>query len=376
MSTPKSINNNELPLIQDLALNATAAFTVAPKAAPVSEDVDMDEQQHGTTPSSSTEQPPAVTTQHDLSQFSVFYDDSDSDTDSNLTDNLQEVLITKRNNLAAWTKAYHQTLLKLETNGREHPQYATWLKECTELERIVCQKTDEHARFAAALSLGQPKASTTTSPTSATATVATSDSKKLTLDSGTPRFGDAKLGKGQTYRVIPDPHLFLDSFKTYCENSYGEAPFLASAQRLLCMAIQDEQTRQQFNDELTHHGSSSLTWEECEVAFVDSVLTPKERFDTVARVAEIGRRSKESYRNFALRLQRSVRVYRIDDGNTTVLSGILRSMPSLELNLIKGAIQKAGTSLFEVKMDSINEILSVISAMEGPDDSLKRQHHL
>ncbi|KAF9083977.1 hypothetical protein BGX29_002805, partial [Mortierella sp. GBA35] len=142
------------------------------------------------------------------------------------------------------------------------------------------------------------------------------------------------------------------------------------------MAIQDEQTRQQFNDELTHHGSSSLTWEECEVAFVDSVLTPKERFDTVARVAEIGRRSKESYRNFALRLQRSVRVYRIDDGNTTVLSGILRSMPSLELNLIKGAIQKAGTSLFEVKMDSINEILSVISAMEGPDDSLKRQHHL
>ncbi|KAF9537694.1 hypothetical protein EC957_007797 [Mortierella hygrophila] len=33
-------------------------------------------------------------------------------------------------------------------------------------------------------------------------------------------------------QVIRDPQLFLDSFKTYCENSYGETPFLASAQRL------------------------------------------------------------------------------------------------------------------------------------------------
>ncbi|KAK3811653.1 MAG: hypothetical protein J3R72DRAFT_498789 [Linnemannia gamsii] len=89
------------------------------------------------------------------------------------------------------------------------------------------------------------------------------------------------------------------------------------------MAILDDQTRQQFNDELTRHTSSSLTWEECEVAFVDSVLTPSERFNTVAHVAEIGHRHKEPYRNFALRLQRSVHVYRIGDNNATVLSGAL-----------------------------------------------------
>ncbi|KAG0280454.1 hypothetical protein BGZ97_009402, partial [Linnemannia gamsii] len=141
----------------------------------------------------------------------------------------------------------------------------------------------------------------------------------------TLRFTESKNEKGQPFQVIADPHLFLDPFKTYCESSYGEKQFLMSATRLLRMAILDEQTRQQFNDEMVSRGTSAITWDECEVAFVDSVLTPTERFSTVARVAEIGRRVKESYRNFALRLQRSVRVYRIDDNNTTVLSGIMGS---------------------------------------------------
>jgi hypothetical protein len=77
------------------------------------------------------------------------------------------------------------------------------------------------------------------------------------------------------------------------------------------MTIMHDQTLQQFNDELVRHSSSSLTWEKCEVAVVDSVLTLVICFNTVARVAEIGRRSKESYHNFALRRQRSVRVHRI-----------------------------------------------------------------
>ncbi|KAK3812666.1 MAG: hypothetical protein J3R72DRAFT_498621 [Linnemannia gamsii] len=106
-----------------------------------------------------------------------------------------------------------------------------------------------------------------TDPTATIATTIRVDSKKLILDSGTPRFDDHKHGKEQSYQVIRDPHLFLDGFKTYCENSYGEAPFLASAQRLLYMAILDDQTRQQFNDELTRHihiahdaGAEWATW--------------------------------------------------------------------------------------------------------------------
>ena len=66
------------------------------------------------------------------------------------------------------------------------------------------------------------------------------------------------------------------------------------------MAILDDQTRQQLGDAFAPRGDSVLTWEECEVAFVESVLTPTERFRTVANVAQTGRRHRESYRNFAL----------------------------------------------------------------------------
>ncbi|KAF8933719.1 hypothetical protein BGZ47_010752 [Haplosporangium gracile] len=51
-------------------------------------------------------------------------------------------------------------------------------------------------------------------------------------------------------------------------------------------------------------------------------------------------------------------------------------IPSLELNLIKSSIQKAGTSLSDVKLGSISKVLTALSAMEGPDDSLKRPHSL
>ncbi|KAK5809850.1 hypothetical protein F5H01DRAFT_323098 [Linnemannia elongata] len=372
-----SINTTELPSLRQMDINATDAFVVnsSTSSAPITEDIDMVDHDLDDSSHFLADNPASTGQEFDLNQFSIT-SDSDYNGDIDLTTELQDVLLSKRNDLAQWTKVYRQSMLRVAKTPTDHSLYATWQHECEDLANIVRQKEKEHDSFTAAMSLGSLATESILSPTSAVIAAAKVDNKKLSLDLGTPRFGDAKHGKGQPFQVIRDPHLFLDSFKTYCENSYGETPFLASAQRLLCMAILDEQTRQQFNDELSRHGSSSLTWEECEVAFVDSVLTPKERFLTVARVAETGRRNKESYRNFALRLQRSVRVYRIDDNNATVLSGIMGSIPSLELNLIKNSIQKAGTSLSDVRLNSITELLTALSAMEGPDDSLKRPHSL
>ncbi|KAK5801581.1 hypothetical protein F5H01DRAFT_326191 [Linnemannia elongata] len=372
-----SINTTELPSLRQMDINATDAFVVnsSTSSALITEDIDMVDHDLDDSSHFLADNPASTGQEFDLNQFSIT-SDSDYNGDIDLTTELQDVLLSKRNDLAQWTKVYRQSMLRVAKTPTDHSLYATWQHECEDLANIVRQKEKEHDSFTAAMSLGSLATESILSPTSAVIAAAKVDNKKLSLDLGTPRFGDAKHGKGQPFQVIRDPHLFLDSFKTYCENSYGETPFLASAQRLLCMAILDEQTRQQFNDELSRHGSSSLTWEECEVAFVDSVLTPKERFLTVARVAETGRRNKESYRNFALRLQRSVRVYRIDDNNATVLSGIMGSIPSLELNLIKNSIQKAGTSLSDVRLNSITELLTALSAMEGPDDSLKRPHSL
>ncbi|KAH7033828.1 hypothetical protein BKA57DRAFT_443010 [Linnemannia elongata] len=329
-----SINTTELPSFRQMDINATDAFVVnsSSSSAPITEDIDMvghdlDDPSHFL-----ADNPASTGQEFDLNQFFIT-SDSDYNGDIDLTSELQDVLLSKRNDLAQWTKVYHQSVLRVAKSPTDHSLYATWQQECEDLAKMVRQKEKEHDSFTAAMSLGSLATESILSPTSAVIAAAKVDNKKLSLDLGTPRFGDAKHGKGQSFQVIRDLHLFLDSFKTYCENSYGETPFLASAQRLLCMAILDEQT-------------------------------------------QTGRRNKESYRNFALRLQRSVRVYRIDDSNATVLSGIMGSIPSLELNLIKNSIQKAGTSLSDVRLNSITELLTALSAMEGPDDSLKRPHSL
>ncbi|KAG0257206.1 hypothetical protein BGZ95_005300, partial [Linnemannia exigua] len=369
----KLANNTELPTLQDLAINATDDFLVAPSSTPgFQEDIvmsDDDEQASSILSATQRMQPAQV---FDLNTYSVMADAND-ESDSELTNGLEEALTSMKHDLSVWTKAYRLTLLKIHKNPHDVNR-PMWVREAVQLKEVMDRKVADCNNIRGALPLDRLAAPIISDPTAPLTTTFRIDSKKLTLDSGTPRFGDIKHGKGQSFQVLRDPHLFLDGFKTYCENSYGEAPFLASAQRLLCMAILDDQTRQQFTEELSRHGSSSLTWEECEVAFVDSVLTPTERFNTVARVAEIGRRPRESYRNFALRLSRSVRVYRIDDNNSTVLSGIMGSIPSLEMNIIKSSLQKANTQLSEVKLNSISDVLTSLMSLEGPDDSLKRQH--
>ncbi|KAG0276110.1 hypothetical protein BGZ97_010159 [Linnemannia gamsii] len=61
---------------------------------------------------------------------------------------------------------------------------------------IVCQKQQDVVAFAAALSMGDPSTPAIPSPSTNAAPSVHVDSKKLSLDLGTPRFGDAKHGKG------------------------------------------------------------------------------------------------------------------------------------------------------------------------------------
>ncbi|KAK3824088.1 MAG: hypothetical protein JOS17DRAFT_792747 [Linnemannia elongata] len=388
MSSPPHINlndPNELPPIQQLALDnplATAAISCASAIDAIdralataatlpntAEDIEMIESQP---PTPSADRPSGGYKRKLLSDFSITKDAA-SDDESVISSTAEELLTNRRDNLSAWKRAYLQSVLRVETHNNDHPSYAMWQQEAIDLERIVKDKTNEYERLQKAFSLAQPAQAIIVTPTVAAATVAAPDDKKLSLDNGTPRFGIPKPAKSYPFEIIQDPHLFLDSFHTYCRNSYGSL-FLPSASRLLQMAILDEQTRQQMSDAISQHGESPLTWEECEVAFVNSVLTPTERFLTVKKVAEIGRRPKESYRNLSARLQRSVRIYRIDDKNAAVLSGLLGSLPSSELNIIKSALQKEGITLGEVKLDSLGAVLTTLQALEGPDDSVKRPY--
>ncbi|KAG0272100.1 hypothetical protein BGZ96_005466, partial [Linnemannia gamsii] len=189
-------NSNDLPTLHNLAINATDDFVHT--------------------------QPPQVL---DLNNFSVMKDAND-ESDSELNSSLEKAITSQKHDLSNWSTLYRRTLLKMHKNPLDI-NYKMWQREAIQLQEIVRQMTAECTRLEAALSFGQPMATITTDPTAFSASAVRIDSKKLSLDSGTPRFDDNRHGKGQSFQVIRDPHLFLDGFKTYCENSYGEAPFLA-----------------------------------------------------------------------------------------------------------------------------------------------------
>ncbi|KAG0251403.1 hypothetical protein BGZ95_006895, partial [Linnemannia exigua] len=196
----KLSNNSELPTLQVLAINATKEFVVAPSSTlGFQEDIVMSDDDDKDLSTFSANQHSQPSQAFDLNTFSAMMEAND-ESDSELTNGFAEAITSKKHDLS--------------------------LPDC--------------ARLKADLALNQPAAPIFTDPTATLATAVRVDSKKLTLNSGTPHFGDIKNGKGQSFQVLSDPHLFLDVF------------------------------------------------------------------NTVARIAETGRRPKESYRNFAMRLLRSV----------------------------------------------------------------------
>jgi hypothetical protein len=270
-----------LPPIHELALTADETGTVPNSSNNASEDVVMVDSAQ-----------PATTNVHlkDLSLFSIT-NDVDYGDDMDVSAALEEVQKNKRIQLAAWTRQHKNAILRSVKSGLDHPMYSAYKTEEQELERMVRLLTEEYNNLLASINVGVLTTPASQSPATVAPTTTTVPDKKLTLDPSTPRFGVRKAGKTYTYPLLSDPHLFLDSFHSYCTNSYGSA-FAQNAVRLLGMAVEDEETAQQLQAAFKQLSDSTVSWEECEKVFVDSVLSPSERFRTVAKVAKTGRNPK------------------------------------------------------------------------------------
>lgn len=80
-------------------------------------------------------------------------------------------------------------------------------------------------------------------------------------------------------------------------------------------------------------------WDIFQKMFINSILTPRERQDAVASIAKTGMNKLELFREYGARLGGIVSAYGIDDGDSTVLSGLLTSLPSEALNNIQLGIR-------------------------------------
>ncbi|KAF9111382.1 hypothetical protein BGX30_007610 [Mortierella sp. GBA39] len=103
MSNETTYNNNnaELPTLQQMDTNATDAFVVtsSSSSAPISEDIEMADQDLGDPSPSMDDHPISAGQEPDLRFFSIM-SDSDYNGNVDLKTDLQDVLLSKRHSLA------------------------------------------------------------------------------------------------------------------------------------------------------------------------------------------------------------------------------------------------------------------------------------
>ncbi|KAF9913659.1 hypothetical protein FBU30_003100, partial [Linnemannia zychae] len=197
-------------------------------------------------------------------------------------------------------------------------------------------------------------------------------SKKLSLDNTCPRFGKPDVGRTYAYELEPDPYKFLDRFQSHCHSAWGDE-FIKHSLRLLLLAIKDDTARRSLESSIKRQANLVISqWEDCQTLFIDSVLSPQERHDSVALVAKEGLKKGEHYRDFADRMLGLIKVYKIDDGNHTVLSSLRSSIPSMTINLIKTMIFSQDPQKGFPALTSLSVFLSTLREIEGPDSAIKR----
>ncbi|KAG0195627.1 hypothetical protein BGX28_000952, partial [Mortierella sp. GBA30] len=164
-----------------------------------------------------------------------------------------------------------------------------------------------------------------------------------------------------------DPREFLDQLKHIVMPYVGKEAFEASCDRYLRYLTVSEFHQQSLDYELNKKKKEgvNLTWEECEMIFLRVSLSEQERIAQIKQLLETGRKDHESYRQFAMRISRDIRVYGIKDDNEMVLSLLSATVTPDTLNLMVTRLQVLKQNA-EVRFLSINDFTKIMSNLIGP----------
>ncbi|KAF9271313.1 hypothetical protein BGZ88_006340, partial [Linnemannia elongata] len=284
---------------------------------------------------------PTSTRRRNLADYSIAkLAATNNDPVATILASLQEKRLEKE----CWVKAMLQARALIASSHPDDPKLPGYHREANEITYHVQVITTEIQQLQETISLSQEPTSPASTNSSLSSSSTTNDanarSPKLTLDNSCPRFGKSEHGKTYPYELESDPFKFLAQFHSHCKNAWGPT-FLKYSVRLLNMAIKDAAAQRAFTTALETMDDNFVpaNWDICQKMFINSVLTPRERHDAVASVAKTGMNKLELFREYGARLGGIVSTYGIDDGDSTVLSGLLTSLPSDALNHIKLAIR-------------------------------------
>ncbi|KAF9554052.1 hypothetical protein EC968_009936, partial [Mortierella alpina] len=115
---------------------------------------------------------------------------------------------------------------------------------------------------------------------------------------------------------------FLAELQSTLTAYAGEQRFNKDAQRYLYYYTQGYNHRRRLQDELRKRKHESLTWEDLESIFIRITMPPTNRIDEIRKIVDTGREFNETYRQFAMRVQRDVLLLGIEDSNSVILDAL------------------------------------------------------
>ncbi|KAG0352137.1 hypothetical protein BGZ54_002952, partial [Gamsiella multidivaricata] len=167
-----------------------------------------------------------------------------------------------------------------------------------------------------------------------------------------------------------DPRAFLDQVKHTVCACVGDDMFEDQCSRYLSHLTVSPFHSQALKEEFAKRSKSKLTWDECEAIFLKIALTEQERIEQIKQLLITGRENRESYRQFAMRIARDIRIYGVKDDNEMVLTLLSATMSPDALNnmVTRLHVEKGASADFT----SINDFTRVLSGLVGPHAHVNR----
>ncbi|KAF9581919.1 hypothetical protein BGW38_000896 [Lunasporangiospora selenospora] len=168
-------------------------------------------------------------------------------------------------------------------------------------------------------------------------------------------------GKSMTARA------FLSQFHRCLLPHLGEEKFERQCSRLMLSCITEESSSIQFQEGMNHNTSSPPGWDTCRRVFLCACLTQAQRDEEILRLTQHGRFDKETYQNFAVRIETELRLYGIKDDNNLILTQLEKVIGPDAYNFM--LIFHLQTNPNSSSFASLSEFLKQCKKLRGPEGS-------
>ncbi|KAF9943563.1 hypothetical protein BGZ72_003772, partial [Mortierella alpina] len=126
---------------------------------------------------------------------------------------------------------------------------------------------------------------------------------------------------------IANTQQFIETFKRQVVPAINPEALLHDGARYLGLLINREEDVDAFNEALKEEPVKLYDMDILERVFLKACITPEEREQSLRDMATIGRLPHESWKTFALRVQKKVNQFQVTGDTTYLVNHLLSALP-------------------------------------------------